>query len=839
MLKFSILEIQHILKEVFGNQFYYSGPGLAEKQKEDGNEPITEITQLLTDSRNHFNPKETVFFAIHTPGGNDGHKFIKNLYDKGVRYFVVQSIPEDLSLLSSAHFFIVEDSIKALAAISGSQRTNAREILAITGSRGKTTVKEILFQLLEPIKRISRSPRSYNSKIGVPLSLWQIPKDTELAIIEAGISKKGEMQFLSDLISPDTVIITNIGEAHAQGFASMEEKAAEKVKLANGENVKTIIYPKDSKIIEEALEPLKKTGKLIGWSLEDPSAPLYLQIIDNQIKYQWKGETNTIEAVIEKPYDVENYASALAFLLYYGISPEEIKKRFQKLRRINTRLNVSEGVNGCSVILDSYTSDLSSLLPAIDFMTRRKMPGQTPSLIISDLLFEGKDIEETYREISKLVKETGIRKFIGIGPSLKAHASLFPPNSFFYSTTEEFLDHFSPSDHNEEIILLKGSPEFGFERIHQQLEARNHETVLEVNLDAILRNYNYFRSKIPSQCGIIAMVKASGYGAGSYEIAKTLQDAGAAFLAVAALDEGIDLRRNGITMPIMVMNPKAANYRALFHNKLEPVIYSMPMLRTLISEAHRYGLGEYPVHIKLDTGMHRMGFLQEELPELISLLKGGDGIKVASIFSHLATADCLDMDQYTLLQLNRFEEMSDNIIKGLGYTIKRHILNTAGILRFPQYHYDLVRLGIGLYGADTLPPEIEKPLSPVSTLRSVIICLRDVEEGEAVGYSRKGEIYGKRKIATIPVGYADGINRKFGNGAMNVMINGKKAPTIGNICMDATMIDVTGIDCKEGDSVEIFGNQMPLKELAETLDTIPYEVLTSVSPRVKRVYYRE
>ncbi|MCH5240937.1 MAG: bifunctional UDP-N-acetylmuramoyl-tripeptide:D-alanyl-D-alanine ligase/alanine racemase [Muribaculaceae bacterium] len=829
-----IREIADILIEKFGN---------ALTTKISNGE--LNIKTLLTDSRNHFNSEGTLFFAIKTPGGNDGHKYLSKLYEKGVRNFIVEYIPADFPHTTDSNIIITPDSIEALSLIGKQHSKNAKEILAITGSRGKTTVKEMIFQLLEPDHSISRSPRSFNSKIGVPLSLWQIPLQTDLAIIEAGISQKNEMKRLSDEISPDTVILTNIGEAHSQGFSSMEEKAQEKSIIAFNQNVKTVIYPFDSALLTESLQYLPSDKSRIRWSTSNPEAELFLEISKDGLKYIWtdrpKGSKfpGSITTRLEKPYDLENIASALAFMLSRGLSPLDIEKRFLNFHPISTRLNVSDGVNGCSIILDSYTSDLSSLLPAIDFTMRRKMPSQTLTLILSDLQHEVGDLDQTYKQISNIVNECGVSRFIGIGPNFQNYSKLFPENSLFYNSTADFQNEISASDFNDEIILLKGAPNFNFENIYQQLEAKKHETVLEVNLDAILRNFNYFRSKIPSATGIIAMVKASGYGAGSYEIAKTLQDAGAAYLAVAALDEGIDLRKNGIGMPIMVMNPKSANYKALFKNNLEPVIYSQSMLMDLIEEAKKNGIEECKVHIKLDTGMHRMGFEEKDIDKLKSQLSSVSNIKVISIFSHLATADCLDMDDYTHLQLERFERMSSDLIKALNYPVKRHILNSAGILRFPEYHYDFVRLGIGLYGANTLPPQIEKPLSVVSTLRSVIICIREIEGDEAVGYGRKGKINGKMKVATIPIGYADGMNRRFGNGAINVLINGEKVPTIGNICMDATMLDVTNIDCKEGDSVEIFGEKMSVQTLADTLDTIPYEILTSVSPRVKRIYYRE
>lgn len=809
--------------------------------------PNYEIKNLLTDSRNHFDPSDSLFFAIRTPGGNDGHNFIESLYERGLRNYVLEDLPECLKNKNDINYVLVPDSIKALSVVGKINRTNAGKIVAITGSRGKTTVKEILFRILEPKFNISRSPRSYNSKIGVPLSLWQIPPETDYAFIEAGISKKGEMASLANTILPEVVIFTNIGDAHSEGFSNIEDKAREKSLLAVPDSVKKVVYPFDDNYLRNALKCLESQKKLISWSSKDQSADLFIQSLpkkgeeDNQfnIEYSWRGENRKFQCNLEKDFDFENLAVTMAFLFSEGLPFETVEEGLKSLIRIGTRLNVSEGINGCSVVMDSYTSDLSSLIPALDFISRRKNAFQSKTLIISDLLFEGQSAQDTYKEIARIVNTNNITKFIGIGPSFTRFQHIFPEGFSFYKDTETYLKEFSPRDFNDEIILIKGSDKFNFEKIQEQLEARKHETVLEVNLDALLLNYNYFRSHLLSSTGIIAMVKASGYGAGSYEVAKTLQDAGAAYLAVAALDEGIDLRKNGITMPVMVMNPHSANYRALFNYNLEPVVYSFSMLDELLEEAKKYSFREYPVHIKLDTGMHRMGFLENEIPELINIISGVSNVKIASVFSHLATADCLDLDSFTYQQFDRFERMSSQIIAAVRYPVKRHILNSAGIIRFPEYQYDMVRLGIGLYGANTLPLDIEKPLAVVSTLRSVIICIREIEDEEAVGYARNGKIKKKSKIATVPIGYADGMNRKFGNGNIKVFLNNSFVPTIGNICMDAMMIDVTGVECKVGDSVEIFGNNVNLQDLADTIQTIPYEILTSVSPRVKRIYYRE
>ena len=729
------------------------------------------IRHLLTDSRSLETPDDTLFFAIPTKG-NDGHRFIRS--------FVVNSIPSQLKDATDANFLIVSDTITALQKTAARRPDFSGHLLAITGSRGKTTLKEWIFQLMEPLSDITRSPRSYNSQIGVPLSMWELDPTTALGIIEAGISRPGEMRSLAACIRPDTVIITNIGDAHSEGFFSNAEKAAEKAILASTDTTRTVIFRSDYELIRAAVKAAAPGAATLTWSTDDPAAD-----------------------------------------------------------KIGTRLNVSEGVNGCSVIHDSYTSDFSSLRPALDFMRRRKIPNQTATLILSDIHHESADTDTLYRNIADLTLRAGIDRLIGVGPAISAHKALFAANSEFYPDTTALLGSLSTSDFADEAILLKGSPEFNFDRIAELLETRKHETVLEVNLDSIVDNYNYFRRQLAPGTGVVCMVKASGYGAGSYEIAKTLQDCGAAYLAVAVLDEGIELRQRGITMPIMVMNPKVVNYKSMFAYRLEPEIYSFEMLRDVIKEARKNAITGYPVHIKLDTGMHRMGFIEKELPELMEILESSKEVTARSTFSHLATSDCPDMNDYTELQLKRFAEYTDYMLSRSSHPILRHVLNTAGILRYPEHHYDMARLGIGLYGANTLPPEMEKPLSVVSTLRTVIIAIREWEEGETIGYSRRGVLSRRSRIATIPIGYADGMNRHFGNGAISVIVNGKEAPTVGNICMDACMIDVTGIDCKVGDSVEIFGAQAPLQRLADVLGTIPYEVLTSVSPRVKRVYYRE
>ncbi|MCM1369061.1 MAG: bifunctional UDP-N-acetylmuramoyl-tripeptide:D-alanyl-D-alanine ligase/alanine racemase [Candidatus Amulumruptor caecigallinarius] len=802
----------------------------------------TVIKHLLTDSRSLETPENTLFFAIPT-NGNDGHRYMKELYDRGVRNFVANHIPPALDGVTDANFLLVPDTVAALQKIATRSKNFNGNILAITGSRGKTTLKEWIFQLMEPLSDISRSPRSYNSQIGVPLSMWELEPTTRLGVIEAGISRTGEMKALAECINPDTVIITNIGDAHSEGFSSLKSKAEEKAILATAQRTTTVIYSLEYPEIAEALANVASNVGRLTWSTKNKEADIFIKVESGKpetlLTYTYAGKTSALSAPLETAIDIENAAHALSFMLHSGYSPEVISERFRHLHKIGTRLNVSEGVNGCTLIRDSYTSDFSSLRPALDFLRRRKTSSQTSTLILSDIHHESGNTDTLYANIAELLRVAKIDRFIGVGPAMAAHSRLFPETALFFNNTKELTEQMSPSDFQDETILLKGSPEHSFLPVAEMLETRMHETVLEVNLDSIVSNFNYFRSHVPAGTGIVCMVKASGYGAGSYEIAKTLQDCGGAYLAVAVLDEGIELRRKGITMPIMVMNPKVVNYKLMFANKLEPEIYSFEMLRDVIREARKNGITGYPVHIKLDTGMHRMGFVESELSELMDILCDTQEVIAKSVFSHLATADCPDMDDYTELQLGRFREYTDYMLGRYNRPILRHVLNTAGILRYPEHHYDMVRLGIGLYGANTLPPEMESPLAVVSTLRTVIIAIRERDKGESIGYARKGMLTHDSRIATIPIGYADGMNRHFGNGAISVLVNGQPAPTVGNICMDACMIDVTGIDCKVGDSVEIFGVNAPLQRMADTLDTIPYEVLTSISPRVKRVYYRE
>ncbi len=806
------------------------------------NDKSAEIAHLLTDSRSLTYPAETLFFAIRT-NNNDGHRYIAQLYERGVRNFVVDNItyvpPE---LLDDANFLVVPNARAALQSIATYHRRRFDiPVIAITGSKGKTTVKEWLYQLLKDDFNIVRSPRSYNSQIGVPLSLWEIDENTDLAIIEAGISQPGEMVALQAMIRPTVGIITNLGEEHNEGFESMQQKICEKTQLLTA--CDCIIYCADYKLIREAVMPILAIAQEIAWSSHDADRPFAVTSVvkgekATNVTYSFLGLENHVHFPFTKDSEIENVINCIATMTYLQIKPDMIAERVARLAPVGTRLNVMEGINNCLVIVDSYTSDFNSLAPAIDFMVRRARPGVSMTVILSDVLHEAYSRDELYGRVAELLEQKRVNRIIGIGPEMCRNSRFFDVNSRFFESTTDFMQNISQSDFEDEMILIKGAPEFDFKKIADLLEAKQHQTVLEVNLDALVHNYKYYRSRLKPETKVVCMVKASGYGAGcSYALAKTLQDAGASYLAVAVHDEGVELRKSGITMPIMVLNPTVVNYKAMFSYRLEPEVFSINECQKIIREAEKFGITEYPVHIKLDTGMHRLGFVKEELPELINLLHKQNAIRPVSVFSHLCVADDPTQDEYTHRQFDYFDECCQILQAAFPHHIMRHILNTAGIMRFPEHQYDLVRLGIGLYGSSPISDKTD--LVPVSSLYSVIISIKEWPSGTTIGYGRRGVLQRASRIATIPVGYADGIDRHFGNGNICMMVNGTLCPTVGSICMDLCMIDVTDAKCAVGDQIEIFGRHIPVAQLAEVRGTISYEVLTSVSERVKRVYFRE
>ncbi len=807
--------------------------------------PDDTVSQLLTDSRSLTYPTETLFFAIKTKN-NDGHHYIAQLFEQGVRNFVVQSLDAVPPTLRGANFLVVPNTLEALQTIATYHRRRFRiPVIGITGSRGKTTVKEWLYQLLKDDYHIVRSPRSFNSQIGVPLSLWDIDLNTNLAIIEAGISTTGEMANLQAMIRPTIGVITNIGDEHNEGFASMAEKAQEKAKILN--NCECIVYCADDPLVTATIRPLLDVDVAleIAWSRNDPQRTLYVDSVQSTaeattISYLYNGVPHKLSLPFTSSRDIENAISCLAVMLYLNVQPEVIASRMARLTPVGTRLNVIGGVNNCTVIVDGYTSDYYSLTPATDFVTRRSNPSQNITVILSDLMTETFSDDELYIRVSEHLKSKRVSRFIGIGPDLCRHRRYFSNiNATFFESTKSFLDNMSQSDFDNETILIKGAPQFEFEQIVDLLEARQHQTVEDIDLNALSSNFKFFKSLIEPATKTVGMVKASGYGTGSYEIAKTLQDMGADYLAVAVQDEGVDLRKAGIDMPIIVLNPSVVNYKAMFVYRLEPEVYSIEEARELVKEGRKYGAKNFPVHIKIDSGMHRLGFTKEQLPELIELLRSQEIIKPSSVFSHLCVADEPSQDEYTMKQFDSFDECSDLLQSAFDYHITRHILNTTGVVRFPERQYDMVRIGIGLYGIKTVGDGAEDALRPVASLHSVIISIKEWPAGTTIGYGRRGILKRQSRIATVTIGYADGFDRHFGNGHTSMWVNGTLCPTVGNVCMDAVMIDVTDADCHVGDHVEIYGEHIPIERLSEVRDTIPYEILTSISPRVKRVYYRD
>ncbi len=800
-----------------------------------------EISELLTDSRNLTNPAETLFFALETKN-NDAHKFVSELYASGVRNFVVTKKLPEWEPLRDANFLTVSNSLAALQKLAAFHRKQFDiPVIGITGSNGKTIVKEWLYQLLERDYNIARSPRSYNSQIGVPLSIWQIEEDTSLAIIEAGISQPDEMRRLETIIRPTIGVFTTLGEAHQENFTSLQQKAMEKLGLFVNSDI--FIYEEDNRIINQSAELMVLTQKTYSWSKVYNDAPLFIKKIEKEnnsttIHYAFLQLEYRTSIPFTDDASVENAISCLAVMLYLHVDPRIIAERMAKLEPVAMRLDVREGKSDCIIINDSYNSDINSIKIALDFQQQRKSGKELKkTLILSDIPQTGMIPNSLYKKIAELIKEKKIEKLIGIGNDIFENSKAFAvPEARFFLTTDEYLQSDAVKSHRHELILLKGARKYHFEKISEQLEQRIHETVLEVDLDALTHNYNFYKSMLSPDTKLVCMVKANGYGAGALEVAKTLQYHRCDYFAVAVAEEGVLLRGGGIFTPIIVLNPEVNGFEELFSKKLEPEVYNFRILNAFVREADRRGITNYPIHLKIDTGMHRLGFLSEQLPELIKTLKWQKGLKVKSVFSHLSASESWLFDDFTNKQMTRLYEAHAFIGQELGYPIYRHILNSAGIERFENAQWDMVRLGIGLYGVS---PGGLKGLKNVCTLKTAILQIKEVPCHETIGYGRKEELRRDARIATIRIGYADGLNRRLGNRSSQVLINGRQAPIVGNVCMDLCMVDVTDIEAKEGDEVIVFGEGISVIDSANKIDTIPYEILTSVSPRVKRVYVKE
>lgn len=806
---------------------------------------------LLTDSRQSGVAGESLFFAIKGDR-HDGHLFINDLIRKGVKNFVVSDT--HTSQNKEANFIVVENTLDALQQLASFHRNKFNlKTIGITGSNGKTIIKEWLYQLLQPDFSIVRSPKSFNSQTGVPLSVWQINNEHNLGIFEAGISIPGEMQKLEKIIQPEIGIFSNVGEAHSENFSSLDVKIQEKLLLF--QHCKTLIYCKDYSGIHNAVIQsgyLENGLKCFSWSRRIKS--------DLQIgRIEKQNNSSTIQGIfqqkfirIEMPFtddaSIENAIHCWAMLLFLEIEQETIAERMMLLSPVAMRLEMKQGINNCSIINDSYNSDLGSLQVALDFLNRFQQQNNTGAInsglrktvILSDILQSGRNEDQLYGEVAEMIHSKKVDRLIGIGPAISRHTDLFKTEKVFFSTTEKFIEQYSPGSFINEVILLKGARVYGFEQISRLLQQKGHETVLEINLTSMIHNYNFYKAKLKPETKIMCMVKAFAYGSGSYEVANTLQFHRVDYLAVAYADEGIELRKNGITVPIMVMNPQEQSFDKMIEYHLEPEIYSFRIMSKFSESVKRirtYNQSPFPIHLKMDTGMHRLGFEEDDLNELVVRLKNSKHLKVESIFTHLAGTDEAALDFFTQEQFQRFKDMSDAIKKHLQHNVLEHVLNSSGISRFPEMQLSMVRLGIGLHGIGT--PSEQRQLLNVASLKSTISQIRSVKKGESVGYNRKAILDSDKIIATIGIGYADGINRKMGNGKVSFLVNGKLAPTVGNICMDMCMLDITNCQAREGDEVIIFGNGLPVAELAAKTETIPYEILSVISQRVKRIYFQE
>jgi alanine racemase len=798
-----------------------------------GNTSDTIIENISIDSRSLQNGPKTLFFAL-VGRNNDAHLYLKDLIAKGVRSFVVTYIPEGFE--GKANFLIVENTLNALQQIAAYyRRLFDFPVIGLTGSNGKTMVKEWLNFLLSPDYNIIRSPKSYNSQVGVPLSVLGINEHHNLGIFEAGISTISEMEKLEKIIQPTIGILTNIGSAHDEGFENLEEKIKEKVLLF--EHSEVMIYQKNDKV--EQFIP--SGAKTFSWSFVDSTATVFVFQKESTnenttIKYHYKGNTFILTIPFLDDASIENAISCLVLLLYLKLDAVTIQNRIELLYPVEMRLKVKNGINNCSIIDDSYSSDFQSLKIALDFLENQKQH-QNKTVILSDIFQSGLTNEVLYSKVAELIVSNKINRVIGIGETISALKNKLS-NCVIFKDTNEFVLNIDRLNFENETILIKGARSFEFEEIVASLEEKTHETVLEINLNAISHNFNFFKSKLKPTTKMMVMVKAFGYGNGGFEIAKLLEHHKADYLGVAFADEGISLKTAGIKLPIMVLNPENTSFSAIIQHQLEPEIYSLKGLVAFLKIAEHKKLKDFPIHIKLDTGMHRLGFEADTIEDLIATLKGNQTVKVKSVLSHLATSDDLQHKDFVRYQIDLFEKLSSRLIEELQINPIRHILNTSGISNFPEAQYDMVRLGIGLYGVSN-DSEEQKQLENVGTLKSIISQIRTIESSESVGYGRRFVANQSMKIATIPIGYADGIARSWGNGVGFVTIKNKKASILGSVCMDMLMVDVTEIECKEGDAVVIFGESPTVNYMAEKLHTIPYEILTSISQRVKRVFYRE
>jgi len=803
-------------------------------------ETIT-IADILIDSRRLISAKGTLFFALSSKK-NDGYNYIKDLYKQGIRCFVVNNLDDEIRKLQGASFFIVSNTLVALQLLAAAHRRRFDiPVLAITGSNGKTVIKEWLYQLMNEDKNIVRSPKSYNSQIGVPLSVWQMNEGHELAIFEAGISEPDEMNKLQSIINPNIGIFTNIGQAHDENFINSTQKTGEKLNLFK--KVKTLIYNTDHKEVHGAVirSGVLENISTFCWGKDDSCALKISEIISkdgNSIIYgNFGNKSYDIKIPFMDEASIENAIHCWVAMLYFGYDNEIIKKRMLKLVPVAMRLELKEGVNNCTIINDAYNSDFKSLEIALDFMNQQNQHREK-IVILSDIMQSGLNNVDLYANIADLLKNKSITKLIGIGTSISQQANQFDIDSCFFETINDFIKNYSFASFVNQTILLKGARVFEFERLSQILQQKAHETVLEINFNTLISNLNKFKQKLSPHTKIMAMVKAFSYGSGSFEIANVLQYHNVDYLAVAYADEGVELRKAGIHLPIMVMSPEEQAFDTMIRHQLEPEIFSFRTLDLLESTVKRNALPEnkpVKVHIKIDTGMHRLGFAPSEVSELISRLNANSLIYVQSVFSHLISSDNNAYDAITNEQIGILNEVKKQFILNSNHKILFHIANSAAVSRFPESHMDMVRVGIGLYGIS----EHMSGLENVITLRSILSQIKLVKKGESVGYNSSWIAKEDTRIGVVSIGYADGLLRSLGNGNASLFIDGKPAKIIGDICMDMCMVDLTGIDAEENDGVIIFNADHSVTKLAISGNTIPYEILSCISRRVKRIYFHE
>ncbi len=807
----------------------------------NGNPGSSPVKTISIDSRTVLAGGQTLFFALKSHR-NNGHKYILELIGKGVKAFVISEKHTSYIYEENVVFIYVKDTLSALQKLASWNRQQFEHpIIGITGSNGKTIVKEWLYDLLKSQYSIARSPKSYNSQIGVPLSAWIIQENHDLAILEAGISKPGEMEKLQPIVQPQIGIFTNIGTAHQENFTSLEQKINEKLTLFR--DTQHLIFSVDQEMATGIIKGfcIKNQVNMFSWSSVGNEAVVNFHYSKkkNSTKFQahYKEQSYSFTIPFTDKSAIENACHCFVAALALGASLPHVGNQMQQLSNIAMRLEMRQGNNNCLLINDFYNSDINSLAIALNVLNNQaKKSHLSKVLILSDIQQSGVKPAKLYKKVNQMAVDAGVNEIVGIGTEISKNQGCFKMHGSFYLSTPDFLQHLNGKPFQDAVILLKGVRSFNFEDIASKLQQKAHQTVLEINLDAMVENLNTFRSLLKPSTKIMAMVKAFSYGSGSSEIATLLQYHKIDYLAVAVADEGIELRKSGITIPIVVMNPEIHSFQNIIDYRLEPNIYSIQLLKDFISYLKLNASFDFPIHIKLDTGMNRLGFKTlDEIIELTKHIKDSGNIVVSSVFSHLAASDEPNMDEFTLGQIGAFKTLSKAITLSFNYKINLHVLNSAGIERFPEHQFDMARLGIGLYGISSTGI----PLKNISTLKTTISQVKEVSTNETIGYSRKGMLGKKGEIAVIPIGYADGLSRILGNGNGRVFINGYYAPIVGNICMDMCMLDISHINAEVGDEVEVFGSHVLVSELAEKSNTIPYEILTGISQRVKRIYTQE